>query len=166
MRINQDTIGRGAILSRDGVYRYLLTRTWDRALKPLLYIMLNPSTADAVVDDPTIRVCMSRARLVGYGGIRVLNLFALRSKSPEALHRHADPIGPDNDMVIRTELSARPHVVCAWGAWGRIKDRDRQVMQRCRDAECQTWAIKLNHDGTPTHPLRRSISSPLIQYRG
>lgn len=112
--------GAGAHISPCGTYRYRLWRQWDTT-KPLLgWVMLNPSTADAQTDDPTIRRCKGFARDWGYGGIVVLNLFALRSTAPAALDDHPAPIGPDND----TELAGcieQPVTVMAWGAFAPRK---------------------------------------------
>src|SRR5690349_21188818 len=88
----------------EGAYRYRLDRWWDRALPPLIYIMLNPSTADAERDDATIRVCMGRAKNEGCGGIVVVNLFAYRATKPEDMKRAADPVGPNNDWYILSAL--------------------------------------------------------------
>ena len=104
-----------AEISRDGVYRYRLTRRWetdDRA-SMLRWIMLNPSTADASLDDPTIRRCMGFARAWGYGGIVVHNLYALRATDPRQLRDHPDPVGPVNDSYI---AGWRVPTICAWGA--------------------------------------------------
>ena len=76
----------GAVVSDDGLYRYILTRTWDRSLPALVFCMLNPSTADATVDDPTIRKCIGFAQRLGYGGIIVVNLFAYRATKPRELY--------------------------------------------------------------------------------
>ncbi len=86
----------GAVLSADGVYRYRLWRTWDASKPTLAFLMLNPSTADATEDDPTIRRCLGFAKEWGYGSLVVVNLFALRSPNPDALRENDDPVGPEN----------------------------------------------------------------------
>src|SRR3954471_10304152 len=108
---------RGAHLSSDGVYRYTLSRLWDTdPVSPeMVWVMLNPSTADAAVDDPTIRRCIGFARLWGYAGIRVVNLFALRAADPKALLAHQDPVGPDNDHWLRAVTGER-FTMAAWGS--------------------------------------------------
>src|SRR5262245_19133112 len=95
-----------ALISPCGLYRYWLTRTWDNSLRRVCWVMLNPSTADAEQDDPTIRRCVGFARSWGAGGIIVVNLFAFRASDPKALLRAADPVGPDNDGHILKSVLA------------------------------------------------------------
>ena len=95
-------IERGAVFSPNGVYRYSLSRVWKREKGLVLFLLLNPSTADANVLDPTLRRCMSFAEAWGYGGILVGNIFALRSTDPQFLYLSRDPIGPTNDFYIKT----------------------------------------------------------------
>lgn len=118
----------GASISDDGVYRYKLWRRWA-AGDSLLWVMLNPSTADAAVNDATIRRVIGFSRAWGYGASVVVNLFALRSTAPAALGGHADPVGPHNDAVIASEAMAHRDILVAWGAaTGRyVGDRARQV---------------------------------------
>src|SRR6266853_1863301 len=89
-----------AIISPCGTYRYLLQRFWDVKRQAVCFIMLNPSTADASANDPTIERCMRRAALLGFGQLEVVNLFGLRATDPSELHRHFDPIGPENDEIL------------------------------------------------------------------
>jgi hypothetical protein len=89
-----------AVFSADRRYRYALTRRWDQARPWVTFVMLNPSTADAFRLDPTVTRCRSRARLLGAGGLLVLNLFAVRATDPRDMRTHPDPVGPDNDWVI------------------------------------------------------------------
>ena len=105
----------GAVSAR--VYRYLLTRRWG-TVPAMVWIMLNPSTADAFAEDPTIRRCLIFAHREGCGGLTVVNLFALRSTDPKALTRHPDPVGPANDTFIRGHCApagnaSRGRVGCA-----------------------------------------------------
>jgi hypothetical protein len=91
----------GAVISQDGKYRYKLARYWNSKEPPVIFIMLNPSTADAVENDPTIRRCISFAKRWGFGGLEVYNLFALRSYDPAVIEIAGDPVGPDNDNWLR-----------------------------------------------------------------
>ena len=106
-------------------HRYLLARSWQPGLPVMTWIMLNPSTADAFADDPTIRRCVSFARREGCGGIVVTNLFALRATDPRELRLHSDPVGACNDQVI--DAHACGTVVVAWGAGGNLSGRGGQV---------------------------------------
>ena len=115
-------IERATVISKCGAYRYSLTRKWSDAPN-LPFVMLNPSTADAKEDDPTIRRCIGFARREGAGGLIVANLYALRAPSPEALWSARDPLGPENLQTL-AGLAAQAvdqslPIVCAWGALAR-----------------------------------------------
>lgn len=155
----------GAILSADEQYRYLLWRTWDEGKARLLYIMLNPSTADARQDDATIRVCVGRAKQMGYGGILVANLFALRATHPNVLYKVGDPMGPENNAYLAkaTWHIQNRDVIYAWGKYGTHKDRGTEVLAKLKEWGCTTWALKINQDGTPAYPLRIPYSQPLVR---
>lgn len=139
-----------AVLSPCGTYRYELRRTW--APEPAVgWIMLNPSTADADADDATIRKCARYAKAWGYGGIVVRNLYALRSRDPKALKRHADPVGPDNATHLnRAKDDAL--TVCAWGANADMADVQRTVGSLIC-AGVRLHVLALTKDGQPGHPL-------------
>lgn len=140
-----------AILSACGSYRYRLERIWDAEKEKVAFIMLNPSTADAEQDDPTIRRCIAFAKAWGYGGLVVGNLFALRSKDPKALYDHADPIGPDNNRHLSAIAGSCELIVAAWGTHGAYKGRGRVVADMLDD--CNLSALKMTADGHPGHPL-------------
>jgi len=120
-----------AIISACGTYRYLLTREFGSSPRIATFIMLNPSTADATVDDQTIRKCIGFSKKWGCGGFRVINLFAVRARDPAEMKKHPAPQGPDNkkhfDEAIRT-AKACPHqgpIVCAWGTRHRVRPASR-----------------------------------------
>lgn len=148
-------IKKTAHLSPTGMYRYSLTRVWDGTLPQLGWIMLNPSTADAEVDDPTIGKCMGFARRGGYGGIAVANLFAFRATDPKDLKRSPEPIGPDNDAWISWTLGACHHTVLAWGAHGSFLGRSKEINEMIDTLGCgsATYALARTKDGEPRHPL-------------
>src|SRR5258708_39445492 len=112
-----------ADLSPDRLYRYTLRRTWDSTLPQILFIGLNPSTADAQRDDPTLRRCIGFARRWGYGQLVVGNLFAFRATRPTELRSCADPIGTDNDSWLQTLAASAGCVVVAWGTHGQYMGR-------------------------------------------
>ena len=116
----------GAVFSDCRTYRYSLYRMWSH--EPQLgFIMLNPSTADENVEDPTIRRCMASARDLGYGGVHICNLFAFRSTDPTGLKATADPIGPTNDSAIDTMVLSGIDVIAAWGDHGTRLGRSMVV---------------------------------------
>lgn len=149
-----------ARVSNDLVYRYDLQRTWVPKSKVMLYIMLNPSTADGESDDPTIRVCMGRAERMGYGKITVVNLFAYRATDPRELYRLPCEriIGPENDYYIREHLAYADYVICAWGNHGNLYQRDLQVREIIKRYEVPVHHLGLTLEGQPRHPLRISYS--------
>jgi hypothetical protein len=109
-----------AVISDCGLYRYRLDRSWPEPMiagKPgyVAWVMLNPSTADDVLDDKTIRRCMGFTKAWGYSALSVVNLFALRSRNPKALVLARDPLGPDNDRHLTEVVHGAEMVVCAWG---------------------------------------------------
>ena len=120
----------GADFSDCGRYRYKLWRLWDDTRPEVMFIMLNPSTADATADDPTIRRCIGFARAWGYGGVRVGNLFAWRTPYPQALRSALDPIGRHNDSALCELAEGAALVVAAWGVHGMWLARSQTVRQR------------------------------------
>lgn len=147
--------GSGAVFSSCGAYRYRLWRIWNPALKPLNLLMLNPSTADEAENDPTVERCERRADMLGFGGLIVTNLYALRSTDPKVLYTHDDPIGTDNDAaIIRAALDSGA-VICGWGAHGPkvIRGRPGTVLHYLNAAGVRPMALKVNGDGSPQHPL-------------
>lgn len=159
-----DTLS-GAQLSACGTYRYTLERVWDASLPVAVYIMLNPSTADASVDDNTIRRCRWFAEREGYGGITVVNLFALRSTDPAALRDHAAPIGPQTDRWICTVLCQDPGVViAAWGAHAFAAGRAVDVLRTIAAHDVPVKCLGTTKDGHPKHPLYLAKATPLIDY--
>lgn len=143
----------GASFSPDRRYRYRLTRVWDDSLPTVCFIMLNPSTADEVQNDPTIERCRRRASQMGFGGLVAVNIFALRSTDPARLYVEADPVGPENDAHIRDAATASGLVICGWGEHGSLLQRGATVLTLLRDAGVIPHALKMNLDGSPAHPL-------------
>ncbi len=161
-------ITTSAVLSADGKYRYQLSRYWTRKTDPVVWIMLNPSTADAVENDPTIRRCISFAKRWGFGGIEVYNLFALRSSNPIDIERAANPVGPENDDWLTAAARSERTIIAAWGGCTTPLQSRRaievtELLVRGRSA----WLISLGltKTGHPRHPLyvRSDVTlSPLI----
>lgn len=149
-----DDIQKSAEISECGLYRYTLSRHWAKADPTYaLFIGLNPSTADATSDDPTLRRCMAFARDWGFGGLVLVNLFAFRATDPKDMKAAADPIGPRNDDRITTEARHAGVVVTAWGAHGRYLNRDIKVMRLLTAAGVKMVCLGRTKDGSPRHPL-------------
>ena len=154
----------GAVLSRDHAYRWTLYRVVSEfEIARCLFIMLNPSTADADSDDPTIRRCMGYAARWGYGDLQVVNLFGLRSTDPRALLRHRDPVGERNDEYVLDAVEGTMEVdgiiVCAWGARGGWLGRDAAMLRLIRSAGGVPYCLGLTRDGHPRHPLYMPASA-------
>jgi hypothetical protein len=161
-------VNADAFISLCGRYRYWLKRQWGEG-RLLTFIMLNPSTADASVDDPTIRKCKKFAAREGFGGIFVLNLFAFRSSKPNLLVFADDPVGPENQplLIAAARLSNETDIpiVCAWGAnAGRP-----QLIHKAIEAQINMYlhygarlqCLGTTADGHPRHPLYLADSTPL-----
>jgi hypothetical protein len=161
-----------AVMSRCGSYRYLLTRRIGVGDRTAAFIMLNPSTADAVNDDPTIRRCIGFARRWECGRLVVANLFALRATDPAEIRRVRDPIGPQNRRwvlkAVRWTVSPqrpaeRGPVVCAWGTHGTYMHQDVTVLGWII-AICAPLALGLTRDGDPMHPLYLPYDAELVPF--
>jgi len=160
-----DLLGEAtAVLSKDGVYRYLLTRRWGDG-PAATFIMLNPSTADAFTSDPTITRVVRFARRERCGGLIVVNLFALRATDPRELAaRGIDAIGPDCDRFIREATSPKSVVVAAWGAGGALHGRAAQVTRNLAADGIEPVCLGVTKAGQPRHPLYVRADAPLVPY--
>ena len=142
-------------------YRYSLSRVWNQDLPIIVFVGLNPSTADENVDDPTVRRCLGFARNWRYGGIVLVNLFAYRSTDPEVLRKTHDPIGPSNDAFIVSCCRSAARVVVAWGIHGAWLDRDLDVLSLLSRPYC----FGLTRSGAPKHPLYLAADTRLRPFR-
>jgi hypothetical protein len=147
--------GSSAVLSDDGRYRYELRRRWGDRPGTIAWIMLNPSTADASQNDPTIRRCIGFTAAWGYDSLCVVNLFALRATDPRELTKASDPIGPDNDdwLYRRSGTIGVPAVIAAWGARSLARDRARSLIERGVLPRHGLSCVGATKDGHPAHPL-------------
>lgn len=137
-----------AVISPCQLYRYQLTRRWGPGLS-VCFIGLNPSTADASADDPTIRRCIGFARTWGFDAIEMLNLFALRATDPRVMKAHEQPVGPDNDGWLQSAQERNDVLVACWGVHGVHQERDQAV----RAFDLELMHLGLSKDGHPRHPL-------------
>lgn len=154
-----------ATISSCGAYRYLLRRHLEEGVskdRPILFIMLNPSIANATEDDPTIRRCIGFAKSARCNLLTVVNLYALRATDPRALKSHVDPIGPDNNLAIAKAVEAHwgATIVAAWGNSAFARDRATLVSHVCGPFLC----LGITKDGAPRHPLFTRADAPLMPY--
>lgn len=156
-----------ATLSDDGRFRFDLTRRWD-AGPTFCWVMLNPSTADAAVDDPTLRAVMAFSRAAGAGRAVVVNLFAFRTPHPAHLVEAPDPVGPGNDRYIDLWAHNAARVVVAWGALDRPSwvhnGRSGEVLDRLSAARDELWCVDRTRAGRPRHPLYADVGRGLVRW--
>lgn len=156
-----------AVFDRSRTYRYLLTRIWDPSLPIAVFLMLNPSTADAMADDPTIRRLAGEngfARRWGRGGIAVVNLFALRSTDPAKLRHHKDPVGPHNASFVQHAVRQSDLVVAAWGGPGVLGGRGDAMALALQAAGVPLKAFGFTRSRQPLHPLYLPGNAQLVDY--
>jgi len=142
---------RSVVVSPCGNYRYEYWRRVGIGDSFVVFVLLNPSAADADLDDSTIHACVEFAQRWGYAWLCVVSLFALRSTKPENLYSSLDPIGPDNDRYITHAILYADCVVAAWGKHGHYRNRDAEVIRLAGGMPLHYLA--LNVDGSPKHPL-------------
>jgi hypothetical protein len=158
---------RSAVISNCGTYRYTLRRRWEPALFArgfVLWIMLNPSTADAVDDDATIRKCIGFTQRWKYGWLEVANLFALRSRNPAALAATDYPIGPENDAHLARLINEASVVMVGWGDSGPAKltaARAEHIRQLVVLTKKVAWCLGKTATGAPKHPSRPGYATAI-----
>jgi hypothetical protein len=130
-----------------------VTRTWDSSAKKVLFIMLNPSTATEIQNDPTVERCERRAKALGYGAFKVCNIFAYRSTDPKIMRLQKDPIGPENDKIIIKSANWSNNIICAWGTNGSHLNRGKKIEELLRAKNFTLTHLGLSKDGHPKHPL-------------
>ncbi len=144
---------KGAVLDKTGLYRYSLWREWSINTPKLVFIMLNPSKADANIDDPTLRRCIGFAKSWGFGSLLVINLFAYRSAKPSELRQVNDPVGAQNDRYLKKAIKSADKVVVAWGNNGKLMQRDQAVLKFLSKNNLQPYCLGITKTGYPRHPL-------------
>lgn len=156
-------IERTAQFDPTGAYRFLLTRVWDPDRPRVCWVMLNPSDADAYHDDNTAKQIISFSKAWNYGSLEAVNLFALISTDPKKLRLAPDPVGVGNDNYIREAAGRASMIVCAWGAFGTLLGRDREVITILQQFG-ELYCIGTTKDGHPWHPLRKSLELRAIPF--
>lgn len=143
--------------SRCKSYRYWLQRRWDDGPE-IVFVGLNPSTADAKTDDPTLRRIMGFCDNWGFSAVTVINLFAWRSQHPRELSKVQDPVGPRNNYWIKELCRGSEPVVAAWGNGGALHGRNQYALNRMPELHC----LGLTQQGHPRHPLYAPTTSLLV----
>lgn len=151
---------RQTIFSPCRMYRYVLWREWSYGEGYVMVIGLNPSTADEVQDDPTIRRCIAYAKAWGYAGLCMTNLFGFRATDPKDMKAVADPVGPDNNKHLESVAEHAGVVVAAWGMHGVHRGRDEEVIAMLGS---KLHCLRLTKDGHPAHPLYLSKTLTPVQ---
>lgn len=151
-----------AIFSEDRKYRYSLSRIWDSTKPYVLFIGLNPSTADEHLDDHTIRRCKGFALEWGYGGIYMANLFGLRSTDPKVMLKSDSPVGTGNDEILKKLGQEADVIVCVWGNPGDHLNREYFIKHMFRGYSLK--CLGLTKGGHPKHPLRLRCDTPLQDF--
>ncbi len=164
LNVEQKLIKKGAVIDKTGLYRYLLWREWEVNQPKLVFIMLNPSKADADIDDPTLRRCINFAKSWGCGSLVVVNLFAYRSASPLDLKKVDDPVGKQNDRYLKKAIRSADKVVVAWGNNGKLMQRDRLVLELLSKLKVQPHCLGITQAGYPRHPLYVMCSNEAVVY--
>lgn len=162
-------IKKHAEISTCTKYRYSLEREWisqdgGKGNNYILYIALNPSTADAEIDDPTLTRCVVRAKSLGYKRLKLVNLFAFRSTNPAMLHGCDDPVGPNNDKTITTLAKDADKIILCWGDNGSWYERDKAVLELLKAFDSKLYCLKRSKLGIPRHPSRLSYEHSLEKY--
>jgi hypothetical protein len=152
----------GAIFDAKRIYRYLLWRKWDESLPRLCFVMLNPSTADEIKNDPTIARCVGFADRWGFGSLEVVNAFAYRATDSSELKRAKNPVGKLADRYIQEAVTRSDQVVVAWGNWGSLNERHVEMNALLKGAD--TYCFGITNQSQPKHPLYLRNDAALVRY--
>lgn len=145
-----------AIFSSDREHRFSLIRVWDDTKPLVAFCMLNPSTADEIKNDPTVERCQRRAKMMGYGGLIVVNIFSYRATDPNELYYSESvfDLSPfSNDDAILYAANRCATFICGWGKHGSLYGRGTEVLRMLKKAGVTPQALRINKDGSPAHPL-------------
>lgn len=158
-------VKKGAHIDASGDYRYKLWRYWadlNKEEHPLIFILLNPSTADVNIDDATVRKCVGFAKWNGFNGIVIYNIYAFRATNPDTLRVTNYPEGGRNDLTL-AEISPDSTVIAGWGSHPQARERAAEVMQM--HTQINFSCLGINKDGSPKHPLYLPYDSKIVDYK-
>src|SRR5438874_4748208 len=158
-----DGIDYGAIFDANARYRYSLWRAWSAYHPRIAFVLLNPSTADEQIDDPSIRRCMGFARAWNFGSMEVVNLFAYRATDYRELFKANDPIGEENNHFRKQAVECCSTVVLGWGTRGMLLGRDRQILSLLAGRK-DLYCLGITKDGQPRHPLYVQGDTRLVPF--
>ncbi len=153
-----------AVYSPCDNYRYALTRIWNTTEQRITYVMLNPSKATELANDPTVERCERRARRLGYGAMRVCNIFAWRDTDPARLKRAKSPIGPANEAVLIEAANWADHVLCAWGVHGAHLNQGPKVGRMLVASGKPLFSLGVTKGSHPRHPLYVGYATALAPW--
>lgn len=140
-----------ARFSKNKCHRYFLERCWNKKKPALMIIGLNPSTADAINNDPTVARCINFGKTWGYGRIYMMNIFAYRATNPIIMKAAKNPIGKENDKWLVRVAARSDMILAAWGNHGFYLDRDIQIITLLK--KYKLFCLDKNVTGCPKHPL-------------
>ncbi len=153
----------GAEFSPDRKWRYVLWRRWTSAKPMVAFIGLNPSTADEIMNDPTVTRCINYAKDWDYGGMYMLNLFAFRATDPKEMKAANDPIGVANDRTIIEYSNDSFITVCCWGNHGSFMERGHEVSELLNN-KTNLFCFGMTRQGEPMHPLYLKRDRQIVEY--
>jgi hypothetical protein len=161
-----ENMEKDALISDCQKYRYWLSRCWDKNKKSCLFIMLNPSTADDKIDDPTIKKCVFYAKKFGYGSMFVVNLFAYRATDRSILKKAEEPVGKNNDKIILQFAEKADSIITGWGNDGKYLNRSENIVKLLESRGHKLFCLKLNKSKEPCHPLyvKNSVLKPIAYF--
>ena len=150
----------GAKLDAERTHRYYLYRIWNKELPLLAFIGLNPSTAAEEKNDPTINKIINITNFNGYGGFYMFNLFTIVSPDPKVLHKLVDDFGYNLSIIKSITMQLKMNIVFCWGNF-ETYGRDQIMKELFKDS----YALGINKNGSPKHPLYLPTETKLIRYQ-
>ncbi|MHC6178781.1 DUF1643 domain-containing protein [Clostridium sp. JNZ X4-2] len=152
-----------AFIDLTGKYRYTLSRIWNENSGKVVFILLNPSTADTFEDDTTVKKCISFAKHWNFGSLEIVNLFAYRCTDAKSLKNVSDPVGIKNNQYILKAVKNADKIIAGWGNGSDFCNRASDVL--CLLKSYKLYCLEINKTGSPKHPLFLSLDTELKEYK-